>query len=151
MAKQTKRTIRKTAVKPAPVMEHQCGNDCPCGCHKHGASHRLKHIIILLIVFILGYACGKVLHFGPRMMMGPVHPQHPVFVNGCLDMQNMQNPMFKEKMLKADTNGDGCISVEEYKAHKAAWADKHGKKHGFFNNMKHNFRGAKIAAQQNKQ
>ncbi len=130
MAKQIKKktTVKKTATKPAPVMEHKCGPDCPCGCHKHGAGHRVKHIIILLIVFIIGCVCGKMMCFKGKMMMGPVK-HHPVFTNGCLDMQSVKCPKMQEMLMTADVNGDNCISIEEYKAQKAANAHKFGKKH----------------------
>ena len=135
MAKQTKKTVKKTVAKPAPVvMEHKCGNDCPCGCHKHSVGHRLKHILILVIVFILGFLCGCPMrgpvHFGPAR--GPFkHMGHPVFTNGCLDMKTIQSQKMQEVLMKADANGDNCVSVEEYKAFKAAKAEKFGKKPGF--------------------
>ena len=132
MAKQTTKrtTVKKTAMKPVPVMEHKCGADCPCGCHKHGAGHRIKHIIVLLIIFILGYACGKTMCFRHGgMMMGHFKPYHPVFTNGCLDMQSIKCPKMQETLVAADVNGDECISVEEYKAYnKAKFAGKHHKK-----------------------
>lgn len=146
MAKQTQKTIKKTSVKPMPVMEHNCGADCPCGCHKHGSVHRIKHILILIVVFILGLACGKIFccrPHGMKMISGTGF--HPVFTNGCLDMQNIKNPKAQEKWLQADVNGDGCISVEEYKAYKTSVHDKKMKKHGMFFNMKHSMQGAKKA------
>lgn len=143
MAKQIK---KNTAVKKAaPVMEHNCAHDCPCGCHKHGAGHRIKHIVVLLLVFILGYACGKMFWFGPmhRPMMPHMphmqHMQRPVFTNGCLDMQSIKNQKIQEVLMSADVNGDACVSEEEYKAFKAAKAQKFGKKgkFGFMHGKKH--------------
>lgn len=133
MAKQIK---KKTAVKSAPVMEHKCGTDCPCGCHKHAAGHRIKHIIVLLLVFILGYACGKMVCCGKHRMPHMPQMQHPVFTNGCLDMQSVQSQKMQEILMSADANGDNCISIEEYKAFKAAKAQKYGKK-GRFGGMMH--------------
>ena len=149
MAKQTKKTVKpakKTAVKPAPVAECKCGKDCPCGCHQHCAGHRLKHIMILVIVFILGYACGKIFCFCP-MRKHMANYNYPVFTNGCLDMQKINNTKFQEKLLKADVNEDGCVSVEEYQAFKAKWADPKGakQKHGMFFNARHGMRGPKQA------
>lgn len=133
MAKQIKKTttVKKTAVKSAPVMEHKCGTDCPCGCHKHGTGHRIKHIVVLLLVFILGYACGKMMCCGKHRMPHMPHMQHPVFTNGCLDMQSIQSQKMQEVLMSADVNGDNCISVEEYKAFKAAKAQKYHKKGRF--------------------
>ncbi|MBR3510474.1 MAG: hypothetical protein IKN73_00220 [Alphaproteobacteria bacterium] len=122
MAKQTKTTtkktvVKKTAVKPAPVMEQTCacGKDCPCGCHKHGFAHALKHIVIWAIIFALGMFCGKM------MNCDAAHKKmqqrfHPVFTNGCLDMQSIDNKKMQEALQKADVNADECISVEEYRA-----------------------------------
>lgn len=120
MAKQTKTTkkiVKKTAVKPAPVAEKTCacGKDCPCGCHKHGAAHLLKHIIIWAIIFALGMVCGKMMDCGHAHKKMPQR-LHPVFTNGCLDMQSIECPKMQEALLKADVNGDECISVEEYRA-----------------------------------
>ena len=104
------------------------------------AGHRLKHIMILVIVFVLGYACGKIFCFCPMRKQMP-YSNHPVFVNGCLDTQRIQNTKFQEMLLKADVNEDGCISMEEYKAFKAKCTDK--KKTNF--NMKHKMNGQKNA------
>ena len=135
MAKQIK---KNTAVKKAaPVREHNCVHDCPCGCHKHGMGHRIKHVVILLLVFILGYACGKMFWFGPMhhpMMPHMPHMQHmqrPVFINGCLDMQSIKSQKMQEVLMSADVNGDACVSEEEYKAFKVAKAQKFGKKGKF--------------------
>ncbi len=149
MAKQTKNTIRKMSVKTTSATEHNCGGDCPCGCHKHGAGHRAKHILILVIVFILGLVCGKLFCCRPHhgMKMGAFPGFHPVFTNGCLDMQNMKNPKMQEKWLKADVNGDNCVSLEEYKAYKSAWKGKAGKKNGMFPGMKHGMFGTPKAQQ----
>ena len=146
MAKQTKKMAKpakKSVAKPVPVMEHECGKECPCGCHRHSAGHRLKHIMILVIVFILGYACGKIFYPCPMRKHMQFYNNHPVFTNGCLDMQQIQNTKFQEKMMQADVNGDGCISIEEYKAFKSKWADKNGQKpkHGMFFGKKHNMYG----------
>ena len=142
MAKQTKKmAVKKTVKMPAVTMEHKCGPDCPCGCHKHGAGHRIKHIVILLLVFILGYACGKIMCCGKHRMPRMPHMQHPVFTNGCLDMQSVQSPKMQEVLMSADVNGDNCISVEEYRAFKATKAQKFNKKPGMFGHAKYGFYG----------
>ena len=118
MAKQTskKMSIKKMAMKQPVVTKHECGcgTDCPCGCHKHGTMHMIKHLIVWAIIFALGMACGKMMncHHGKRMP----RPVQPVFTNGCLDMASITCPKMSEEIVAADVNGDNCISVEEYKA-----------------------------------
>ena len=147
MAKQTtKKVIKKTtakktvikatvkpAVKPAAVeTQAPCTCGCGCGCHKH----ILKKIVVLAIVFALGMFAGKTLHFGAPKFHKPMF--HPVFTNGCLDMATIKCPKMQENILKADVNGDGCVSVEEWKAvkpqHKHMQKEgcpfAHGKHHG---------------------
>ncbi len=106
-----KMSVKKTAVKPTPVIEHKC--ECGEKCHCHGGAHFIKHLIVWAIIFALGMVCGKMMYCGH----GPKHMKmkHPVFVNGCLDMSSIECPMMKEKLMNADVNGDNCISVEEYK------------------------------------
>ena len=47
-----------------------------------------------------------------------MHQKHPVFTNGCLDIQSIECPKMQEDIVKADVNGDSCISIEEYKVWK---------------------------------
>jgi hypothetical protein len=54
---------------------------------------------------------------------------HPVFTNGCLDMQSIECPKMQEALQKADVNGDECISMEEYKAVKKEMKPMHKKMH----------------------
>lgn len=124
MPKKTKSIKKKPVMKQTPVKEHNCGCGADCPCHCHGRAHWVKHIIVWAIIFALGMACGKMMncHHGKRMM----HPKyHPVFTNGCLDVQSIDCPKFREEIMKADVNGDGCISFEEYKAVKKP--GKHGR------------------------
>lgn len=109
-----KTTVKKTAVKPAPMAEHKCMCGENCNCHCHGGAHWIKHIVAWAIIFALGMVCGKMLDCGH----GPKHmpKMHPVFVNGCLNMESVECPKMQEKLMAADVNGDGCISIEEYKA-----------------------------------
>lgn len=122
MAKQTakKNVIRKSPVKHVPVMEHSCGcgKDCPCGCHRHGSAHVIKHIIVWAIIFALGMACGKMMNCGHGRKM-PRQIQ-PVFTNGCLDITSIKCPKMAEEVVAADVNSDDCISIEEYKTWKRA-------------------------------
>ncbi|MBR5903909.1 MAG: hypothetical protein IKZ49_00045 [Alphaproteobacteria bacterium] len=135
MAKQTKKVIKKTTakkpvkkatVKPAVETTKPCECGCGCCCHHHGAAHVLKKIIILAIVFALGMVAGKAFNFGAPRHHQPMF--HPVFTNGCLDMATIKCPKMQENILKADVNGDGCVSVEEWKAAKPH--HKHMKKEG---------------------
>lgn len=109
-----KQTSKKIAEKSAH--ECGCGNNCMCGCHKHGAMHIVKHIIVWAIIFALGMACGKMMNCGHYKKMQ--RKMQPVFTNGCLDMASIKNPKMAEKIVLADVNGDKCISIEEYKAWK---------------------------------
>ena len=99
MAKQIKKTTKKTTaaktvakkqtVKATPVKETPCNCDrgCPCGCHKHGFAHVLKHVIILAIVFVLGIFAGSTLHFGPAKKSCPFQhsiQQHASEIPQCL-------------------------------------------------------------------
>jgi len=118
--KTTKKTIvKKTAVKSAPVMEHE--HKCPCGegCHCHGRAHWVKHIVVWAIIFALGMVCGKMFCCGGHHGMKHMPKMNPVFENGCLKMDSIDCPMMREKIKAADVNGDECISLEEYKAAKS--------------------------------
>jgi hypothetical protein len=106
-----KPTANKPVVKAAPVAEHKC--ECGEHCHCHGKAHWVKHIIVWAIIFALGMACGKMLPCGHKHKQMP--KMHPVFVNGCLDVQSVTNPKLQEKLATADADNDGCISVEEYR------------------------------------
>lgn len=116
MAKQTKNKPVKKITKTAPVMEHKCSCGADCPCHKHGTMHIVKHIIVWAIIFALGMACGKMMNCNHGKKMHK--PIHPVFTNGCLDMKSVNCPKLAADIVAADVNGDGCISVEEYKAFK---------------------------------
>ena len=107
-----KSTAKKPVVKAAPVMEHKC--ECGEHCHCHGKAHWVKHIIVWAIIFALGMACGKMLPCGHHNKQMP--KSHPVFVNGCLDVQSVTNKKLQEKLATADADNNECISVEEYRA-----------------------------------
>ena len=114
----TKKTIKKTtskkaAVKAAPVMERKC--ECGEHCHCHGSAHWVKHIVVWAIIFALGMVCGKMFCCGGHGMKH-MPKMHPVFVNGCLDMESIKCPKMQEKLAAADVDANQCISVEEYKA-----------------------------------
>lgn len=113
--------VKKPTVKAAPVMEHEC--TCGGHCHCHGRAHCLKHIVILALVFALGMVVGKFLPCGHGHK--PMPQMHPVFVNGCLDMESIACPKMQEKLATADVNADECISIEEYRAVKQAMKPAH--------------------------
>jgi len=129
MANQTKKTPMKKSNKTAPVVEHKCSCGAECPCHKHGGMHIVKHIIVWAIIFALGMACGKMMncHHGKKMMK----PMHPVFTNGCLDMKSVNCPKMASEIAKADVNGDGCISIEEYRVLKQTNKKFHKGMRGF--------------------
>ena len=110
-----KTTVKKAAVKKAPVIEQKCECAENCKCHCHGSAHWVKHVIVWAIIFALGMVCGKMVCCGGH---GPKHmpKMHPVFVNGCLDMESIKCPKMQEKLASADVDGNECISVEEFKA-----------------------------------
>lgn len=119
--KTTKKVTRKAApaVAAAPAThECQCGSACQCGCH-HG---KFKRFIVIVIVFLLGFALAKFVcnpmrqHRAHRKMM----EMHPIFTNGCLDMNSIKCPKMVEALQNADVNADGCINLEEFKATKDA-------------------------------
>ncbi len=114
MAKKTKSVQKKPMMKQVKIKEKNCGCGSECPCHCHGESHWVKHIIVWAIIFALGMACGKMMncHRGKKMMQRRFQP---VFTNGCLEIKSINCPKFREDLLKADANGDGCISFEEYK------------------------------------
>lgn len=117
--KTTKRVIKKSApaVAVAPEMhECQCGAACKCGCH-HG---KFKKFIVLLIVFLLGFAVAKMVpcHKFHRMHKGM--QMHPVFQNGCLDMASIKCPKMVETLQASEANADGCITMGEFKEIKKA-------------------------------
>ena len=119
-----KTTVKKSAAKAAPVMEHKCECGENCKCHCHGSAHWVKHIIVWAIIFALGMVCGKMMNCGNFHKHMP--KTHPVFVNGCLDMESVKCPKMAEKLAAADVDGNECISVAEYRAVKKAM--KHGRK-----------------------
>ena len=138
----TKKIIKKTTVKKAPVkksapvMEHECGCGENCKCHCHGGAHWVKHIIVWAIIFALGMVCGKLFCCGNHGMKHMPKMQ-PVFVNGCLDMESIKCPKMQEKLAAADVDANECISVEEYKAVKKEMRkEMRGGKKGWFGKKK---------------
>ncbi len=106
-----KRTV-KTVAEPMPEMhECHCGAGCRCGC-----GGKIKKFIVLLIVFILGFAVAKFTccrggHRAPNMMK-------PTFENGCMVMESVKCPKMREMLSRADADMNGCITMDEYKSAK---------------------------------
>jgi len=128
-----KPVVKKSAVKPMPVMEHKCECGENCNCHCHGRAHLLKHIMVWAIIFALGLVCGKLLGCNHGMKHMP--KLNPVFENGCLKMDSVNCPKMLEKLANADVDGNGCVSLEEYKAIKKDMKKEMRKGfHGFHKN-----------------
>ena len=117
-----KKPVAKVA--PAPVVEKfPCGCDhhCACGgnCGNHGYCGKkkctfgrfLKKLIIVAIIFALGFACAKMCPFGKEGKRFP----RPQFENGCMVVKCPKMAKMAEKM---DVNHDGCVTVEEFKVAK---------------------------------
>ena len=66
---------------------------------------------------------GQMINCGHHHKPMPI--KHPVFVEGCLDMQSVECPKMQEALAKADANADNCISREEYKEVKKTMMPKH--------------------------
>ena len=136
MAKQTAKTTapkktvaKKTAAKPAtkktttkkvaaPVVEHTpccCEHKCGCKC-RHGKF--IKKLVLFVIIFALGFASAKLCccHKKSFKMM-----PRPEFDNGCLVVKC---PKLAKMVPMMDTDKNGCVTVEEFKA-----AKKHAPKH----------------------
>ena len=45
---------------------------------------------------------------------------HPVFVNGCLDMESVKCPKMRENIARMDLDGNGCVTEGEFRAAKRA-------------------------------
>lgn len=136
----TKKTVaKKTVSKPAvakkapakkvavaPVVEKfpcgcdkgcACGGECVCAKKKCTFGRFLKKLVLVLIIFALGFASAKMCCNGKRGKMGP----RPEFENGCLVVKC---PKLAEMVPTMDTDANGCVSREEFNA-----ARKH-MKHG---------------------
>jgi len=118
----TRTTTRKnvtTEVKMPQVHVHecQCGNACSCGCH----CGRFKKFIVLLIVFILGFAVAKITCCRGRHHMPKIQP---VFDNGCLVMDSIKCPKMQQELIFADTDMNGCITQEEFSSVKRSMHEK---------------------------
>ena len=112
-----KKTVKKTTVKAAPkkdvkpmAVKAPAAHECHCGC----SCTPLKKAFYLGGMFLLGFAIAH-FAFCPCSRFGhKMQKEHPVFVNGCLDMQSIKCPKMQEILANADMDADGCISVSEF-------------------------------------
>ena len=118
--KTVKPATSKESVKTEPVPEMvmcKCGKRCECGenckCVRRGSKcgRFMLKLIIVLIIFALGFAAakfvdGKCFYRGPRV----------AFDNGCLDVSSVKCPKMQAVLPMMDIDRDGCITREEYRA-----------------------------------
>lgn len=113
---QKKSSVKKTTKRAAPHMatvrapemhECQCGTSCGCGCH----CGKFKKFIVLLIVFILGFAVAKITCCRGHRHMPRIQPK---FENGCLVMDSIKCPKMQHELMFADTDMNGCITSIEF-------------------------------------
>lgn len=105
--KKMTRNTKAVAVAKPELHEYHCG--CSCG--------PVKKTIILTCMFLLGFAVAKLGFCSCRYRFEhKMAHEHPVFVDGCLDMDSIKCPKMQEILMNADMDADGCISVSEFKA-----------------------------------
>jgi len=120
-----KAPVKKVAKAAAPVVETPvaetlpcgCNHGCACGgdckCHKHCHGGFFKKLILILVIFALGFVAAKMLGCNKHHGRMP----HPEFENGCMVVKC---PKLAEMVPAIDVNGDGCVSMEEFKEFKHA-------------------------------
>lgn len=101
-----KRTVAVETKKPE-MHECHCGASCGCGCH----CGKFKKFIVLLIVFILGFAVAKLTCCRGHRHMPKMEPK---FENGCLVMDSIKCPKMLEDLSRADIDMNGCITRAEF-------------------------------------
>lgn len=108
-----KKAVVEEVKETAPEMhECPCGGGCKCGHHCGSRfGHFMIKLIVVLIIFALGFAAAKFLDDG-RDFRGP----RVDFDNGCLDVSSVKCPQMQEVLPVMDVDGDGCITREEYRA-----------------------------------
>lgn len=114
--KTTKKVPLKTApAKPVIADVKPCGCEKNCTCHEHCACHHkggfFKRFILFLIIFALGFAAAKMCCCNKGCMFKP----RPNFENGCLVVKC---PKMQQMIPAMDANHDGCVSKEEFRAHR---------------------------------
>lgn len=124
-----KPAVKKSVKKAAPELQEtivapempkcKCGENCACGadckCGRGGSrfGRFMIKLIMVLIVFALGFGAAKLLDCnefrGPRVD----------FDNGCLDTSSVKCPRLQLALPAMDIDRDGCITREEYRAVKS--------------------------------
>ena len=120
-----KKPVAKPVAPVAPVIEKHdcgCGHDCACGsacaCGKKKCTFGrfFKKLILIMIIFALGFVAAKMCCDGHRR-------PRPVFENGCLVVKC---PKLAQMAPMMDVDGDGCITKAEFKAARKQFkAQKH--------------------------
>lgn len=113
-----KKIVAKPAVTAAPVAAAPaaCPQSCGCGCKCGGFGRFLKKLIVFLVIFALGFVAAKFCDHGKEFRRG----MHPEFVNGCLDVTKIKCPEMAAKVAAMDTDANGCVTREEFRAAKKA-------------------------------
>ena len=113
-----KKTVKAAAaqesVKQAPMAEEKickCGPDCKCAHRGSKCARFMLKLIIVLLVFALGFAAARFVDAN-RGFRGP----RVDFYNGCLDVASVDCPKLQAVLPMMDINHDGCITHEEYRA-----------------------------------
>ena len=124
---------KKTAVKKAPVKKATatkkvavapvvekypcgcdkgcaCGGECMCAKKKCTFGRFLKKLVLVLIVFALGFASAKMCCCDKR---GKFAPKPEFNDQGCLVVKCQK---MAEKIPFMDLNHDGCVTRDEFKA-----------------------------------
>ena len=109
----TKPVDVKDEIKIAAAPKCACGADCKCAREGSRFGRFMIKLIIVLIVFALGFGAAKLLDCnefrGPRVD----------FDNGCLDVSSVKCPRLQLALPAMDIDQDGCITREEYRAVKS--------------------------------
>ncbi len=119
----SKKTVKAAAkkeeikVKAAPEMAQckcgghhcNCGPDCKCVHRGSKCARFMFKLIIILIIFALGFASAKFID-GKPCFRGP----RVEFNNGCLDVSSIKCPKMQDVLPMMDIDHNGCITHEEY-------------------------------------
>ena len=103
----------KPVLKTTPVATAPASTCTPATCCGGKKGHWLKKVLLIIVVFALGYAAC---FFCPKK---PGHGMMRKFdQNGCLMMERIKCPMLAQKVMAADLDNDGCITRQEFRAWK---------------------------------
>lgn len=97
-----------------------CACDAECKCARRGGFGRfMLNLIMILIVFALGFGAAKLLDC--RDFRGV----RPEFKDGCLVEETVKCPQMQQMLPMMDVDGNGCISHDEYRNAKIALHEQH--------------------------